>query len=93
MRDARAVLPAFALAVYYTDKASSSVAAALICGTPLLADEQLLAAYSYVPANATFPKACFQVCVDVLSFFIHACMHMRALLAAYSALPANATLP
>lgn len=54
---ARAVLPAFASDAYYTHKASSSVAASLICGTPLLADARLLAAYSYLPANATFAQA------------------------------------
>ena len=57
VHDALAVLPAFASDHYYTTKASSSVAAALICGTPLLATEQLLAAYSYLQANATFLQA------------------------------------
>ena len=56
VQQALAVLPAFASSVYYTAKASSSIAAALICGTPLLADDQLLAAYSYMPRNATFPQ-------------------------------------
>lgn len=54
VQQALAVLPAFASSVYYTTKASSSVAAALICGTPLLANAQLLAAYSYMSRNATF---------------------------------------
>ncbi len=54
MHDALAVVPAFASDHYYTTKASSSVAAALICGTPLLASAELLAAYSYLHANATF---------------------------------------
>ena len=58
MRRARAVLPAFASDVYYTAKASSSVAAALICGTPLLAGPQLLRAYSYLPPEATFAQVC-----------------------------------
>ena len=49
-----AVLPAFASPVYLTRKASSSVAAAIICGTPLLADPALLQAYSYLPPNAVF---------------------------------------
>ena len=56
MRQARAVLPAFASDVYYTSKASSSVAAALICGTPLLANLQLLRAYSYLPPEATLTQ-------------------------------------
>jgi hypothetical protein len=49
-----AVLPAFASPVYLTRKASSSVAAAVICGTPLLADAALLQAYSYLPPRAVF---------------------------------------
>lgn len=59
MQDAVAVLPAFASNVYYTSKASSSVATAITCGTPLLADEELLAAYSYLPQEAAFLKVCF----------------------------------
>lgn len=54
MQGALAVLPAFASPVYLTHKASSSVAAAIICGTPLLADEALLRAYSYLPERAVF---------------------------------------
>ena len=57
MEGALAVLPAFASPAYLTHKASSSVAAAIICGTPLLADEALLRAYSYLPAHAVFETA------------------------------------
>jgi len=56
VHDALAVLPAFASNVYYTTKASSSVAAAIICGTPLLADHELLAAYSYLSEDAVILK-------------------------------------
>ena len=54
MQGVLAVLPAFASPAYLTHKASSSVAAAIICGTPLLADEALLRAYSYLPERAVF---------------------------------------
>ncbi|KAK9837010.1 hypothetical protein WJX81_006780 [Elliptochloris bilobata] len=54
IRGALAVLPAFASPIYLTHKASSSVAAAIISGTPLLADEALLRAYSYLPRHAVF---------------------------------------
>ncbi len=54
IQGALAVLPAFASPVYLTRKASSSVAAAVICGTPLLADAALLQAYSYLPPRAVF---------------------------------------
>ena len=57
IQGALAVLPAFASPVYLTRKASSSVAAAIICGTPLLADPALLQAYSYLPARAVFETA------------------------------------
>ncbi|KAK9818326.1 hypothetical protein WJX72_010615 [[Myrmecia] bisecta] len=54
IQGAIAVLPAFATNVYTTLKASSSVAAALVCATPLVADDTLLAAYSYLNATAVF---------------------------------------
>lgn len=54
IQGALAVLPAFASPVYLTHKASSSVAAAVICGTPLLADAALLDAYSYLPRSSVF---------------------------------------
>ena len=57
IQGALAVLPAFASPVYLTRKASSSVAAAVICGTPLLADAALLRAYSYLPPRAVFETA------------------------------------
>lgn len=53
VRDSYAVLPAFASDIYYTKKSSSSVAAAVVCGTPLIADLKLLNAYPYLT------KVCF----------------------------------
>lgn len=49
-----AVLPAFASATYLDRKASSSIPAALIAGAPILASEELLAAYTYLPREAAW---------------------------------------
>ena len=54
---ALAILPAFASPAYLTHKASSSVAASIICGTPLLADAALLNSYSYLAPAAVFQAA------------------------------------
>lgn len=53
VKDSFGVLPAFASDIYYTKKASSSVATALICGTPLIADQKMLSSYPYLV------KVCF----------------------------------
>lgn len=49
-----ALLPAFAVDEYYQMKASSSVQAALIGGTPLVAIRKLLEEYAYLPAEAVY---------------------------------------
>jgi hypothetical protein len=49
-----AVLPGFASDEYLDRKASSSVPAALIAGTPLVADRRLLDAYSYVEEDSVW---------------------------------------
>ncbi|KAI5267731.1 hypothetical protein E4T47_07986 [Aureobasidium subglaciale] len=49
-----AVLPGFASPEYLDRKASSSVPAALIAGTPLVADRRLLEAYSYVEEESVW---------------------------------------
>ena len=48
IRSTLAVVPAFASDIYYTKKASSSVAAAMVCGTPLLADQTMVDHYPYL---------------------------------------------
>ena len=48
IRASLAVVPAFASDVYYTKKSSSSVAAAMVCGTPVLADHDLVRHYNYL---------------------------------------------
>lgn len=48
IRQSWAVLPAFAGDHYYCCKASSTVPAALIAGTPLLATQELINAYTYL---------------------------------------------
>ena len=42
------VLTAFASDMYYTKKSSSSVAAAVVCGTPLIGPRRLLDTYAYL---------------------------------------------
>ena len=48
LTQAEALLAAFASDSYYTDKSSSSVAASLLCATPMIADQKLLDSYSYL---------------------------------------------
>ena len=49
-----AVLPAFASHEYLYSKASSTVAAAMIAGVPLVASEELLERYTYVPRDSVW---------------------------------------
>ena len=49
-----ALLPAFANDEYLDRKASSTVPAGLIGGTPLVATKEILAAYSYLPKEAVY---------------------------------------
>ena len=49
-----ALLPAFASNEYFDRKASSTVPASIIGGVPLVASEELLRAYSYLPRDAAW---------------------------------------
>lgn len=49
-----ALLPAFASKEYFDRKASSTVPASMIGGVPLVASEELLKAYSYLPREAAW---------------------------------------
>lgn len=49
-----AVLPAFATEEYFDRKASSTVPASIIAGAPLIATEELLEAYTYLPREAAW---------------------------------------
>jgi hypothetical protein len=51
---AYAVLPAFATDHYFDRKASSTVPASIIAGVPLVASEELLNSYTYLPREATW---------------------------------------
>ncbi|KAG5366311.1 hypothetical protein CJU89_0730 [Yarrowia sp. B02] len=51
MSEGLAILPAFASNDYYSEKASSSVAASIIAGVPVVAGQQLLEAYTYLAEN------------------------------------------
>jgi hypothetical protein len=53
---ATGLLPALASRRYLTSKFSSTVVSSLITGTPLLADSQLLAAYSFLHPAAVLPQ-------------------------------------
>jgi hypothetical protein len=48
------LLPAFATDEYLDRKASSSIPASLIAGTPLIATEEILGAYAYLPHDAVW---------------------------------------
>jgi hypothetical protein len=48
------LLPGFATDEYLDRKASSSVPAALIAGTPLIASEEIVGAYAYLPMDAVW---------------------------------------
>lgn len=50
------LLPSFASKDYYDIKASSTVPAALIAGAPLVANTELLEAYTYVPEDAVWKQ-------------------------------------
>ncbi|KAK9802018.1 hypothetical protein WJX73_002032 [Symbiochloris irregularis] len=54
IRQAIAVLPAFASEVYYNKKSSSSVAAAVVCSTPVFANQRLLTAYPYLSKSSVY---------------------------------------
>ncbi|KAJ3288621.1 hypothetical protein HK104_008059 [Borealophlyctis nickersoniae] len=61
-----ALLPSFASDAYYTHKASSSVAAALITGVPLIGTERLLAAYAYLGSEALYIRGENETEVDAV---------------------------
>lgn len=61
-----ALLPSFASKEYYDRKASSSVPAALIGGVPLVASDELLAAYSYLPREAAWLSKPDELEIDVV---------------------------
>ncbi|KAF5676802.1 hypothetical protein FHETE_1995 [Fusarium heterosporum] len=48
------ILPAFASETYFDRKASSTIPASLIAGAPIVATEELLKAYSYLPREAAW---------------------------------------
>jgi hypothetical protein len=54
LHSCRATLTSFTDDIYLTTKASSSVAAALLSGVPLVASRRLLQAYGYLALDAVF---------------------------------------
>ena len=61
-----ALLPAFANNEYLDRKASSTVPAGLIGGTPLVATKEILAAYSYLPDDAVYLQKADETEFDVV---------------------------
>ncbi|KAL4425034.1 hypothetical protein ABPG77_001812 [Micractinium sp. CCAP 211/92] len=54
LSNCRAILTAFGSDVYITNKASSTLAAALQVGTPVLTEDSVLAAYAYLRPTAAY---------------------------------------
>ena len=61
-----ALLPAFASDDYLDRKASSTVPAGLIGGTPLVATKEIIAAYSYLPEDAVYLQSKNETEFDVI---------------------------
>ena len=61
-----AILPAFADDKYLWKKASSSIAASFISGTPIVADQSILKAYSYIGEDAVYLQGANETDFDVL---------------------------
>jgi hypothetical protein len=73
-----AVLPGFASPEYLDRKASSSVPAALIAGTPLMADRRLLAAYAYVEEESVWLQEDGENEFDVVERMLSSTTEQRA---------------
>ncbi|KAI4794292.1 hypothetical protein E4T44_12528 [Aureobasidium sp. EXF-8845] len=73
-----AVLPGFASPEYLDRKASSSVPAALIAGTPLVADRRLLAAYTYVEEESVWLQEDGENEFDVVERMLSSTTEQRA---------------
>lgn len=54
IQDSLGLLTAFASKIYFREKASSTVAASLICGMPLLTEAETVDVYSYVSRNSVW---------------------------------------
>ena len=61
-----ALLPAFANDEYLDRKASSSVPASLLGGTPLVATKEILAAYTYLPSDTVYLREDGETELDVI---------------------------
>ncbi|KAI4744879.1 hypothetical protein E4T50_04727 [Aureobasidium sp. EXF-12298] len=73
-----AVLPGFASPEYLDRKASSSVPAALIAGTPLVADRRLLSSYAYVEEDSVWLQEDGENEFDVVGRMLSATAEERA---------------
>ena len=67
-----AILPVFATDIYLWQKASSSVPASFISGSPLIANKELLSAYSYIGEDAVYLQGDNETDFDVLGRVLRA---------------------
>ncbi|KAF4983362.1 hypothetical protein FZEAL_1214 [Fusarium zealandicum] len=65
------IIPGFASDTYFDRKASSTIPASLIAGAPIVASEELLKAYSYLPREATWVARPGEGEMDVIERVIH----------------------
>lgn len=70
LSDAFAIIPAFASDEYLDRKASSTVPAAIIAGAPMVASEEILKAYSYLPREAVWVSEPGEEEMDTVRRFI-----------------------
>ncbi|KAK9382978.1 uncharacterized protein V2V93DRAFT_363950 [Kockiozyma suomiensis] len=61
------IIPAFASPAYTLHQASSSIATAVICGVPLIADEAIVKAYTQIPADAMWVQGQDESEIDTLA--------------------------
>jgi hypothetical protein len=61
-----ALLPLFATADYTTNRFSSSIMSSLVSGTPLLANAEFLAAYTFFNASTVYPHADWEALGDAM---------------------------
>ena len=60
------LLTAFASKIYFREKASSTIAASLICGTPLITESETLNVYSYLSENSTWLRRGSETDVSIM---------------------------
>ncbi|KAK9467047.1 hypothetical protein V1512DRAFT_261805 [Lipomyces arxii] len=67
LAQALTIIPAFATQAYTKNQASSTVATALIVGTPLMADQNIRNAYSQIPLDAMYLQESDETEIEALT--------------------------